>query len=338
VDFASHGTIDIGVGMPLVLALGVLLYIFESSLGSLLVSRLLMFAMSAVAVSIIYLLGSKMVGKTFGFLAALLAIFEPYFLTYSIVPHSDVFGIAIALTALYLATSNLRFGYVLAPVFFYLAVFTRPEFFLILIIPILVFSLAKIVMRPRTQLRNSLAKLGFLLGIYVLPSLWVYVTLGTYTRFSVFERLSLFLKPEILQFTLDSTFEFYDNTILNQVLFLFFAIGAGLALFTIVNQFFSIEREGKLFSVKRRMDRSIRDIILSDKALVSFCVLLLFVMNIIVLTVFSIGYTIVGGTVIIEPWLPDRYLILPRLLISYPLVYPLASIVQGVGARIGRQK
>lgn len=335
VNFASHGTIQVGVGMPFIITLAALLYSFESSLGAVLVSRLLMLFMSAVAVVVIYLLGSRMFGKTFGFLAALLAIFEPYFLTYSIVPHSDVFLIAIGLTALYFATSKRRFGYVLAPVFFYLATFIRPEFFLVLLIPIVTISIAEVL---KVWSKRAIGKFAFAIGLYVLPSIWVYSVYYKYTRFNPLERLILFLKPELLRFTLDSVFKFYDEALLNQIFFLCVAAGVGLALLTIAGQFVSLERRGKSFSINRKKDKGIREIFLSDKALVSLCVFLLFLIYVIVLTVYSIGYVIAGGTLQIIPWFPDRYLILPRLLLSYPLAYTLSLVLQSLHAQIGNKK
>jgi len=335
VDFASQGTVQLGIGTPFVLTLAALLFAFESSFGLMLVVRVLMLLMSAVTVCVIYLLGTRMVSKTFGFLAALLAIFEPYFLTYSIVPHNDVFVIAIGLTALYLATSNLRFGYALGPVFFYIAILTRPEFFVVLVIPILTFSLAKTL---KFQSKKSLAKLVFVAGVYTLPSIWIYVISRTYTRFNIFEKLGLFLTPELLQFTLGSIFKFYSEALLNQIFFVFVAVGVGLSLLTIADQFVSFERTGNSFSIKRKRDKYILKMFLSDKALITLCVFLLFLIHVIVLTVYGIGYVIVDGTVLINTWIPDRYMILSKLLISYPLAYALAIVVQGVRGQIVRQK
>jgi len=237
---------------------------------------------------------------------------------------------------LYLATSNLRLGQALAPVFFYLVVLTRPEFFVVLGIPLLIFYLVKML---EIQSKKSLAKwVVFITGVYILPAIWVYLTSRTYSRFYPFEKLSLFLTPELLQFTLDSVFKFYDEALLNQILFVLVAVSVGLAILTIAGQFVSFERRSKSFSIKRKKGKRILEIFLSKKALVTLCVFMLFLMHIITLTAYGIGYEIVDGTLIIRTWFPDRYLILSRLLISYSLAYPLAIIVQGVRAQLGRQK
>lgn len=335
VDLASNGTIQLGVGMPFVLTLAALLFTFGSSFGSILIARFLMLLATAVSVCVIYLLGVKMASKTFGFLAAFLATFEPYFLTYSIVPHNDVFAVAMGLAALYLAASSVRFHYALAPIFFYFAILTRPEFFLVLVIPILAFSIAKVL---KMRSKRAIRKFAFDLGVYVLPFIWVYSVSKSYTRFNPFEKFALFLKPELLQFTLDSVFKFYDKEFLNQVFFVFFAMGVGATLLTTAAQFVSVERKGKAFSIKRKKDKSVKEIFLSDKAIVTLCVFLLFIIDVIVLTVYGMGYAIVNGTLIIKPWFPDRYLILPRLLTSYPLAYTLSMVVQSFRAQISSQK
>jgi hypothetical protein len=334
-DFLFQGAIPFGVGVPFTLSLAAFMFAFGPILQPVLAARLLMLVMTSLTVCVTYLLGTRIVNKTFGFLAALLALFEPLFLTYSIVPHNDVFAVAMGLTAIYLATSNVRFSYALGAVFFYFTVLTRPEFFPILAIPILFFFTAKLF---RGRSRKSLAKLGLVVAIYVLPSIWVYEVYATYTRFGLFERVNLFLTPDIFQFTLNFVFEFYDNVLLNNIFLAFVALGLILAFLTIAGQFLSLERTGRSFSINRKKDQRIRDKLSSDKTLIALCVFLVFLIDIVVLTVFSIGYTIVDGKVIITAWFPDRYMILSRLLVSYPLVYPLATIVQGVRARIGRQK
>ena len=49
-----------------------------------------------------------------------------------------------------------------------------------------------------------------------------------------------------------------------------------------------------------------------------------------------LGYIIVDGTITVNQWLPDRYLILPRLLIVYPLAYIFTKVVKKVQTNIAR--
>lgn len=334
IAFAYDGTIQFSVGMPFVVSLASFIFALRLFLQPAWAVRILMLIMTAVTVCVVYLLGVKIGGKAFGFLAALIAMFESFFLTYSIVPHNDVFAVAMGLLALYFAVSGMRMGYVLAPIFLFSTTLTRPEFFPVFVIPTVAFFTAKAFQNTS---KKSLAKLALIIGIYVLPAIWVYFTYGTYTRFGLFDKLNLFLTPSLVGFTFDSVFAFYDDILLSGIFILLVVIGIGLAVVTQFSRFFSLERTSG-FSIKRRKDRSARQILGSEKTLVALCVFLVFIMDIIVLTAFGLGYTIVDGKVIVQTWFPDRYLILPRLLISYPLAYPLTIAVEGVRARIGRAK
>lgn len=336
IDLSSRGEIQFGVGTPFVMCLGVLLYIFGSTFGAIMVSRLLMLLMSALLVCVIYLFGFRMSGKILGFTASLIAIFEPTFLKYSIVPHTEVFAITIGLAALYLATSkNMRFRYILSPIFFYISVFTRPEFFVVFVFPILVFSLFK---HLKVVSIRTMIKFVFFSSLFVLPSIWVSIVYPTVTRFGIIEKFSLFLKPDLLKLTLESLFELYDQPFLNQIFFAIVGLGIGLALFNIVAQFIGFERRSKTFSIKRKKNKSFKDIFLLDRKMVAFCLFLLFFTHIIVITVYGYGYVIVDGTLIIRRWSPERRLILTRLLLSYPLAYVLSMVVQGVYGEVVREK
>jgi hypothetical protein len=326
----------LGVATPFVISLGVLFYIFGPNFGVIVVSRLLMLLMSALLVCVIYFLGLKMSGKVLAFIAALLAIFEPFSLSYSIVPHNDIFVVAMGLAALHLATSkNTKFRYVLSLILFYIVVFTRPEFFVVLVLPILVFYFSKHLKVVSVRI---MIKLWFFSSLFVLPVIWVNSVYPGFTRFGIVEKSVLFLKPELFKLTLESLFKFYDQALLNQVFFALVWLGVGWALLNILGKFVVFEKRGKKFSVKRQKNKSIREVFLSDRVMVAVCLFLLFLSHIIVLTVYGYGYVIVDGTLIISTWFPERYLILSRLLLSYPLAYVLSMVVKGVYANVVHKK
>lgn len=336
IDFSSRGEIQFSVGTPFVVSLGVLLYILGSPFGAIIVSRLLVLLMSALIVCVIYLLGLRMSGKTFAFIAALLAISEPFFLSFSIVPHNDIFVVATGLAAFYLATlKSMKFSLVLSPILFYITAFTRPEFFVVLVFPILVYYSWKHL--KVISIRNMI-KLGFLSSLLVIPAIWVGTVYPTVTRFGITEKFALFLKPELLKLTMESLFEFYNHEFLNQIFFALLGIGVGWALLNTLFKLVVFEKRGRKFSIRRKKDQSIREVFLSDRVMISFCLFLLFLVHIIILTVYGYNYVIVNGEIIIRTWLPDRYLILSRLLLSYPLAYVLTMIVKGVHAEVARKK
>lgn len=337
ISFVSSGTIQFGVGMPFVTFLGAFYYIFGSTLGVVSASRLSMLLVSALLVSVIYFFGLRISGKIFGFLVALIAIFNPLFLSYSIVPHNDVFTIAMGLTALYLVTSDKKFSYLLSPFFFYITIFTRPEFSLILVVPMLIFHILKLL---RTLSIHAKIKLIFFILVYTLPLLLVYNYAQTFTRFGVIEKFAIFLTPELLRKTLDLSFSFYTQPLLNQVVFSFVVLGIVFWLLNNISKFLDFQKRGRVYSIKIKKDRKAKDAILSDRAILAFSLSLVFIIHVIVITCYGYGYTIVDGKLTISNWLTHRYLILPQLLISYPLAYPLAIIIKKLStyAKITHQR
>lgn len=327
IDFSSSGTIQLGVGMPFVIFLGVLYFVFGSALGVILVSRLGMLLMSIVLVCVIYLFGLKLSGRLFGFLAALFAVFEPFFLSYSIVPHNDIFAVALGFAALYFALSNTISGYIVSPILFYLATFTRPEFYFVLIIPILSFLFLETV---KTGSKQAIMRLVLTIMVYILPVVWLSSIYGAVTRFGIVERFTLFLKPGLLMETLNSAFRFYDQPFLNQALFILVAVGITLGLRNVLSRFIGFKKTGSTFLTVYKKVNSVGEVFTSYGMLVALYLSLVFVCHIVVVCVYGHGYTIVDGTLIISDWLPDRYLITSRLLMSYPLAYPLSIIVQKV--------
>jgi len=335
IDLFSNGSVQFGIGMPFIIFLGLLFGILRYFFEPIFVARLLMLLTTVLLIYFIYSLGVKMTGKVLGFLAGLIAIFEPYSLSFSIVPHSDVFAIAMGLPAIYFATSSQRSRQIWSAIFFYIAVLTKPELFLVCVIPILLFYFYRVM-----KMRSIKASIPLILGIvvYILPALWLYVVARSLTRFDIIQKFGLFLTPELLQNTLDLTFRFYDDPFLNQAIFVLFCLGISFALLNIFAQFLSLQRKGKIFSIGYRKEKRISDVFLSDGAVVAFCILLVFVISIIVVTAYGYGYVIVEGKLIITKALSQRYLILPRLLLSYPLAYTLFVVVRKVYAEFAHKK
>jgi hypothetical protein len=318
---ALTGKINLAIGIPFEVFLGIFIKIgFTFGIDAITASRICMLLISCLLVSILYLLGVKLSGRLFGFSAALLMIFEPYFISYSIVPYTDVFAVTLALCAIYFALSNNWHRYILVPIFFYLTVATRAEFYPSLVIPILFLYFYKLgkINSKKTILLGMLA-----LVIYILPALWIYprAVLG---RFSIFQRFSLFLKPDSLKITLYDSFGQFNQPILNIIIFFLITAGICLALVNLFKPKISTQRTGERLKISRK------NFIKSEGLILGLSLGLFFILHVIVLTVYGFGYEVIGNTVQIASTLPERYLILPSLLLIYPLVYPLTFIIKKI--------
>lgn len=350
-DFTYNGTIQFKVGVPFVFFLGVFLKIFAPFLGEIYASRFFMLLISALMIIIIYEIGQRMSGRLLGLLAGLFATFEPYSLQYSTVPYTEVFAISIGLTALFFAISDRRLQTILSPIFFYLAILTRPDLYLPLVIPILISHFYK--NWKLHSKRGIMAGLSapFILAffVYSLPFVAIYPYVQSWGTFGLGQRLALFLKPELLSTTLESAFHFYDQQLLNIAISVSVELILGLSLLNIFVHF-SFDRKRRKFPilVQSKEVKSIKDAFFSDKVMTAFCLFLFSIINIVILTIFAYGYNwafyvassdmanvdILRKAVIIIPRLHQRYLIFIRLLMSYPLAYPLVLVARKVWAVI----
>jgi hypothetical protein len=298
---------------------------------------------SALLVVAIYFLGLKMSGRLFGFLAALLAIFEPISLEYSIVPYTDVFAIAMALLGfcfLVLYKSHYIF---LSLLFSYVAILTRPELYFGIAVPTLVFCVCKSLKHNSSPfVKGGIKGLGvFLFAAYILPFILLYRYVQSQSVFGISERLALFFKPDLLATTFNSAFQFYDTQSINQVMILFVSLVLAVSLFAAIAKI--TFKKGDVFrlSLSKRIPQ-LKLALLGDSTIIAFILFLFFVIQIVILTIWAYGYSwafyvsdselnnlaILSRAVIINPNLPVRYLIPLRMLISFPLAYPLAIVVR----------
>jgi hypothetical protein len=325
-DFAHFNSFNYEVGLPFILSLGISLKLF-SWLSPILVAQGFMVCFSAIVVVLLFLIGRKMAGTFFGFIAAVLASFEQYFLSFSIVPHNDIFAIALGLSAFYFATTTNKVRYILSPVLFYLAVATRPEFYLIFGIPILML----ITYRGwNSNFRKKIILLFYASAIYIAPIFWINIVMPLYTRFSVVERIGMFLKPSLFGVVFNSVFNFYPFSLINE----FFIVIAILAIIVWLTKYFHFRNHKSLNLSKLGTKRDQLRALFNSGSFIALCVLIIFVVYLLVLVVFAFGYTIIDGTVIVDPTLPVRYIIVPRLLLSFAFVYPFYLLAKVVYFRI----
>jgi hypothetical protein len=353
-DFASTGAIEFKEGMPFVFFLGGFVKVFGPLVGEIYASRFFVVLASVILVIIIYLFGLRMSGRLLGLSAALLATFEPLFLLWSTVPYREVFAYSLGLLALYFTISDRRGQTVLSLVFFYLAIFTRSELYLALVVPILILYFRKALkVRSKEGLRASfIVPLVFAMLLFVLPSVGIFLYVQSWGAFGLVPRVALFLTPELLSRTIESSFRFYDQQLLNRAIYAF----VGLVLVLGVLKTFihvSYKKEEKKFPILLQNGgvSRIKDALFSDSGITAVSLFLFSVVYIIVLTIFAYGYNwafyvppsdranldILRAAVIITS-LPERYLMLLRLLICYPLAYPLVLVVRKLWGEMIHEK
>lgn len=359
-DFASSGATQFETGMPFVLFLGAFLKIFGPAFGEILASRLFMLITSSMLFISLYLFGMRISGRLFGFLATLTAVFEPYCLKYSIVPYTEPFAISMGLLALYFAASNKKLKVYLSPIPFYLAVLTRFELYLPLLVPILIIHFYRKWKISSKQGVTARVIISFvpMIFVYVLPFVGLYQFGLSWGGIGIVERLALFLKPELLKTTLESSFRFYDEQYLNQAIYVLAGLGMILALQNFIGTVKFEKRENNMrvhiskTHARYKRTEDIRDHLLSEDKVITFCLFLFLAIYIVVLTVLGYRYEwafyvapsdmanldILRRAIIIIPRLHDRYLILPRLLISYLLAHTLFVVAKQVYAEILRQR
>lgn len=354
-DFASTGTIQFKVGMPFVFFLGVFIKIFGPVFGEIYASRFFMLIASGLMIIVVYLFGLRLSGRLLGLLAGLFVTFEPYLLAWSTVPYKEVFAISAGLMALYFAISDKRLQTILSLIFFYLAILTRPELYLSLVIPTLIsYFIKNFKNRSKEDMTpRFLVPFIFAIFLYALPIVAIYLYVQSWGAFGLVQRMALFLTPELLSNTLESSFRFYDQQLLNQAIYVSVELILGLSVLNIFVHV-GFEKKGKKFPIlfQHKGVKHIKDAFFSNNGMTVFCLFLIFVIYTIVMTVFAYGYNwafyvassdmanmdILRKAVIIIPSLPVRYLILPRILISYPLVYPLVLVARKFWAVIVHEK
>jgi uncharacterized membrane protein len=222
----------------------------------------------------------------------------------------------------------------MTPLFFFLAVGTRPELYPVLVVPIVLFSIYR---NWKSNLKQKVLLISYLIAIYILPVLWLYNVALTYTRFSPIQRLLLFLNPDLVGVAIKSILSFYPQDLLNQILSLMCIIGVVTWLVRTYRHFVAVESHELLQERKlgfKDVGNFLRNILKSESVLTGICVCLIFGIYVAALVTYGFGYVITDGKLVVIRSLPERYLILPRLLLSFSLAYPFSLYIRWVYAKI----
>lgn len=337
-DLVYNGQISFGAGLPFIFLLGFCLYSFSWVAPPLIIVQSIMISFSIITILILYLIAKKISGTLFAFLGSILAAFEPYFISYSIVGHNDVFAIALGLASFYFVIATKKLNYIITPFLFYMAVGTRPELYPVFSVPILLFTVYK---NWKSNLRQKMILVAYLVLVYLLPIIWISTIMPYYTRFSPIQRMILFLNPELIGIVLTNIFNFYSQESLNTLFLLLCFLGVLTWFINALSNFFTITPSvifhPTKFSLKECM-KFIRNLLKSERFIVGICMCLIFGIYVVILTTFGFGYVITDDKLSVIKSLPARYTILPRLIISFLLAYPISLFSTWVYDKIMRNK
>ncbi|MFX0132591.1 MAG: hypothetical protein ACFFDN_02975 [Candidatus Hodarchaeota archaeon] len=353
-DFASSGMLPFGTGMTFVIVLGCFFKVLNPFFKEIFTARILVLFFSVTSVFSIYLIGWKFSGRVFGLLVAFFASIEPYFLKYSIVPYTEYFTITLALLCLFLINIEKKYVDILMLILIYILIFLRFEIYLSIFIPLLFMHLQRDIKlfmhhNKKNNIINKCIKICFYFLMYFLPLIgfihyWSYIK-----PFNIINNFLIFFKLYIIKFTLNSIFSFYENNSLNLIICFFAGIGA---FFMLLNYFEKYKLESKnTLKFKNIENKFFLNIIVKlskhkkdSKPYLNilFFIFMFFIMNIIIITLLQINYDwnyyiplsdinnldVLRTAIKIKNKLHDRYLIVPRLLMNYPITYCIYFILK----------
>ena len=322
----NNGSVKFSIGFPFVFTLASAIKTLSPILGTIDASRVFSTGCSLLIIYILYRFGEIIGGKVLGTLIAIIASIEPYFISYAIVPHNDVFTIMVALLTLWLARSNWRYRFVICPLLFFSAVLTRPEFYVIFIIPLI------LLLSHRLRSHNLKKKsifVVYLTTIYILPFILLLLFIvGSYTRFSIVERIVLFPTQELLINTAQIIFIFSGDFLANLTFALLPAITVMMLILSTVASVETIPTKRVPIAVRLSSLKEIKSVFCSYKALLVLSFLVAFIVALATISVYAYSYKIVDGEILVNFSLTPRYIILPRIILAFAFAYPFSWVIK----------
>lgn len=322
----NNGSANFSIGFPFLFALAGAIKTLSPILGVIDAARIFSLGCSLLIIYLLYRFGEIIGGKVLGTLIAIVASFEPYFISYSIVPHNDVFTIMVALLTLWLARSNWRYRFVICPILFFSAVFTRPEFYVVFIIPLI------LLLSHRLRSHNLKKKsifVVYLTTIYILPFVFLFfLIVESYTRFSIVERIMLFPAQELLINTAKNIFVFSGNFLVNLAFVLLPVITVVMLILRTVTSVEIIPTKRVPIAVRLNSLEELKRVLCSYNMILILSFLVAFVVALAIVTVYAYSYKIVDGEILVNFSLTPRYIILPRIFLAFAFAYPFTWVIQ----------
>ena len=272
--------------------------------------RIMNIAFSIQLIIFIFLIARRIFNPIFSAFTALMALFLPLFQSYAITLHNDIFAASMGFTSLYFIVKPKLVNLVLAMLFFFLAVLTRPDAFPIYIIPLSIGTIMWI--RKKTGWNLHPLSTGIILIILIEVA---YVTMQGYyystTRFNPLEKFILFLRFDIIKVVWEGSIAITGNDLLDTLYPYLILIGILLSIF--------IHRV-KILHILR-----VRQYKVKEADMMALYLTFAFIASLASLVGFHVRYSIVNDQIIVDYNITPRYFIPIQLFMVYGFTYAFSN-------------
>ena len=300
---------------PFILFISLLYPLFKDSMSALFSIRLISALFTIQLVVFFYLIGRKFLSPYLSLMAAIMALFTPMVLAFSVTLHDDIFAFAMGFSALYFSIKPTKLvNVILATTFISITGFTRIDTLIFFIIPY--FIGIAYYLSTKTRLNFYLLVVIGLLVFFV-PAYFGVQSSGqffsnTIFKENIFNQFIYLVNYDSITNVFESSVEISGdiasqitgNDLLNQLFLGFVSIGILL---------FCYKNYEKLFLLK--------SIELNEKSFLVIYVIIILIMSIITLAAFHSNFSLVNNSIKIEDHIESRYVIGMKLILLYIFVY-----------------
>jgi hypothetical protein len=272
--------------------------------------RIMNIAFSIQLIIFIFLIARRLFNPIYSAFTALMALFLPLFQSYAITLHNDIFAASMGFTSLYFIVKPKLVNLVLAALFFFSAVLTRPDAFPIFILPI---SIGTIIwIRKKTGWNLHPVSTGIIIIILIEIA---YVSMQGYyystTRFNPLQRFILFLRPDVIKVIWEGSIAITGNDLLDTVYPYLILIGILLSIFI---------HRAKILDIFR-----LRRYKFKEADIMALYLTFAFIASLVSLAGFHVRYSIVSDQIIVDYNITPRYFIPIQLFMVYGFTYALSN-------------
>jgi hypothetical protein len=316
----SYGYLDTAISIakgsgkfsfsPFINIMSFVIRLLGNSVDIILSLRIMNIVFSIQLIIFIFLIARRIFNPIFSAFTALMALFLPLFQSYAITLHNDIFAASMGFTSLYFIVKPKLVNLLLAALFFFLAVLTRPDAFPIYIIPL---SIGTIIwIRKKTGWNLHPLSTGIIIIILIEIA---YASMQGYyystTRFNPLQKILLFLRPDIVKVIWEGSIAITGNDLLDALYPYLILIGILLSIF--------IHRAKILHIFRSRRYK------FKEADIMSLYLTFAFIASLVSLVGFHVRYSIVNDQIIVDYNITPRYFIPIQLFMIYGFTYAFSN-------------